>query len=89
MDWAFVLVVILSVFLAIFLVLSIILAVMLIRVARQIRNITSAAERTAQTVESVASRVAKITTPVAVTKLVLSLIRNFKKSNKSRGGKDE
>jgi hypothetical protein len=40
MDWAQVLVVILSLFLAIFLLLAIVLTVMLIKVTRQIKTVT-------------------------------------------------
>jgi len=51
MDWAYVLVIILSVFLALFLLLSIILAVLLIRITLKIKSVADSAERTAGTVE--------------------------------------
>lgn len=51
MDWAYVLVIILSVFLTVFLVLGIILVVLLIRVTLQIKSVTDSAKRTSDAIE--------------------------------------
>ena len=45
MEWAQVLVIILSVFLALFLGLAIVLTLLLIRITKQIKSITNTAER--------------------------------------------
>ena len=58
MEWAQILVIILSVFMALFLLLAIVLVVKLIQISRQIRRITSSAERTALKIESVATSTA-------------------------------
>lgn len=74
MDWAQVLVIILSVFLAIFLLLAIALVVLLIKVTRQIKSVAGAAERTALKFESVAGQVAAISSPLAIAKIVTNYI---------------
>lgn len=79
MEWAQVLVIILSVFLAIFLVLGIVLLVMLIKISNRIKSVAGAAERTALKFEGVASNVAMFTSAKSATKFVTSLIKNFKK----------
>ena len=80
MDWAQVLVIILSVALAIFLILAIMLTALLIRVTVQIKSITSAAERTALKFESVAENAARFATPMAV----FNIVSKFIKKNKSK-----
>ncbi|MFZ1258242.1 MAG: hypothetical protein WAQ25_02120 [Candidatus Saccharimonas sp.] len=79
MEWAMVLVIILSVFLALFLALAITLVVLLIKVTRQIKSVTSTAERTALKFESAASNAAMFTSPVALAKIVKSFINDRKK----------
>ncbi len=79
MEWAQVLVIILSVFLALFLLLAIILVGLLIKVTKQIRSITATAERTAMKFESAASNAATFTSPVAIAKIVKSFISDRKK----------
>ena len=78
MEWAQVLVIILSVFLALFLLLSIILVVLLIKVTRQIKSVTGAAERTALKFESVASNVAAFSSPIAIAKVVSEFVKKSK-----------
>ena len=79
MDWAQILVIILSVFLAMFLLLAIALRVMLIRLTKQIKNVTSVAERTAIKLETVASNAAMATSPVALVKIIKVLFNRFRK----------
>lgn len=74
MEWAQVLVIILSVTLAVFLLFSIVLVIMLIRVTRQIQAVTGAAERTAKRFESVASEVASFMSAKAIMRAVTSFI---------------
>lgn len=78
MEWAQVLVIILSVFLALFLVLSIALVILLIKVTRQIKSVTATAERTALKFESAATNAATFTSPIALAKIVKSFINNRK-----------
>lgn len=79
MEWAQVLVIILSVFLAIFLLLGIVLTIVLIKISRRINSVAGAAERTALKFEGVASNVAMFTSAKSATKFVSSLLKNFKK----------
>ena len=78
MEWAQVLVIILSVFLALFLLLGIILLVLLIKVTKQIKAVAGAAERTALKFEGVASNIAMFSSARSLTKFVSSFIKNFK-----------
>ena len=79
MEWAQILVIILSVFLALFLILGIVLTALLIKVTKQIKLVTGTAERTAQKFEQTASNIATFTSPVALGKLVMSF---FNKRNR-------
>jgi len=79
MDWAQVLVIILSVFLAIFLILAIVLTALWIRVTVQIKSITGAAERTALKFETAAQNAAKLATPLAIVNIVSAFIKKNKK----------
>lgn len=79
MEWAQVLVIILSVFLALFLALGIVLMVLLIKVTKQIKTVAGAAERTALKFEGVASNVAMFTSARSMTKVVSTFVKNFKK----------
>lgn len=78
MEWAQILVIILSVFLALFLLLSIILVVLLIKVTRQIKSVTGAAERTALKFESIAGSVATFSSPIAIAKVVAEFVKKAK-----------
>lgn len=79
MEWAMVLVIILSVFLALFLALAIVLVILLIKVTKQIKSVTGAAERTALKFESAAANAATFTSPIALAKIVKSFINDRKK----------
>lgn len=79
MDWAMVLVIILAVFLALFLVLAIVLVALLIKVTKQIKSITTTAERTALKFESAAENISRFSSPIMIAKLVSSFIKKSKK----------
>ena len=79
MEWAQVLVIILSVFLAIFLLLGIVLLALLIKVTREIKSVAGAAERTALKVEGFATNVAAFTSPTAILRMVSSFVKNMRK----------
>lgn len=79
MDWAQILVIILSVFLAIFLVLAIILVVLLIRVTRQIKEVTGTAARTALSFEKAVAGLTTITSPLMLFKIAMKYIKKYKK----------
>jgi len=78
MEWAQILVIILSVFLAIFLLLAIILAGMLIKVTQQIKRVTESAQRTADHIEDAARGVGKVTSPIFIMRLVKRMLRKHK-----------
>ena len=78
MEWAQILVIILSVFLAIFLVLGIVLLVFLIRITKQIKAVAGVAERTALKFENTASNIATFTSQVALAKMVTSFFKDKK-----------
>ena len=79
MEWAQILVIILSLFLALFLLLGIVLLVLLIKVTKQIKSVAGAAERTALKFEGAASNLVTFSSPAALFKLVASFVKNFKK----------
>ena len=82
-DWAQILVIILSTFLAIFLIVGIILAVMLVRLTRQIRTIAAVAERTMEGFE----RAARNVRLAAVPTMILGKVMKFIKKEKHHDGK--
>ncbi len=77
-----VLVIILSVFLAFFLILGVMLTIYLIKLTREIRNVTQAAGRTVGTIESVVSGAAKLTSPLFMAELINKYLKKFKKGKK-------
>ncbi len=79
MEWAQILVIILSIFLAIFLLLAIILVTILIKVSRQIKAVTGSAERTVQNVEKAMTNVSNVTTPMYLMKLLKKQLKKTKK----------
>ena len=79
MDWAQVLVIILSIFLAIFLLLGIILTVMLIKVTKQIKSITESAGRTINGFEKIIDKASAFTSPVYLAKTIFDQVQKAKK----------
>lgn len=82
MDWAQILVIILSIFLALFLLLGIVLTVLLIRLTQQIRSVTASAQRTASGIEGVVSTLTKFSSPGIASKLVLGQFKKLRKKRK-------
>jgi predicted PurR-regulated permease PerM len=78
MDWAQILVIILSIFLALFLLLGIVLVVLLIRLTQQIRSVTESAQRTANGIEGLINNVTKFSSPGLLMKLVARQAKKFK-----------
>ena len=74
-----ILVIILSVFLAIFLILGGILAIYLIKLTREIREVTRSAERTASNIETLISGATKIASPIFFAEMVTRFAKKFKK----------
>ncbi|MFZ1361003.1 MAG: hypothetical protein WAS27_03215 [Candidatus Saccharimonadales bacterium] len=83
MDWAQILVIILSIFLALFLLVGIILTILLIRLTQQIKSVTESAKRTANEIEGVVHTMSALSTP----SLVLGTIMKHAKNLKRKGGK--
>lgn len=79
MDWAQILVIILSVFLALFLLLGIILTVLLIRLTQQIKSVTASAQRTANDIEGIVGSLAKFSSPSLAMKLLMKQAKKLKK----------
>lgn len=78
MDWAQILVVILSIFLALFLLLGIVLLVLFIKLTRQIKAVTGTAQRTAEGIEKAVVGFSKVTSPLAIAKIIGQQIKNYK-----------
>lgn len=87
MDWAFVLVIILSVFLALFLILGIILVILLIRVTIQIKKVTKSAEKTVLNIESVVSNLSRFGSPMLIGKSLLDNINKLKAKKRRKNEK--
>lgn len=79
MDWAQILVIILSTFLAIFLFLAIILTVLLIKVTRQIKSVTGSAMKTAEGFEKIVANFTAVSSPLLLFKTVMKYIKKYKK----------
>lgn len=79
MDWSQILVIILALFLAIFLLLAIILTALLIKVTKQIKEVTESAQRTVYGFEKMVTGISKITSPAILGKII------FEQINKARG----
>jgi len=78
MDAMEILVIILSVFLAVFLLAGIILTILLIRITRQIRRVTTSAEKTALNIENVTTTFAKVSSPMVVAKIVAEQFKKYR-----------
>lgn len=77
-DWAYVLVIILSCFLALFLLLAIILVAMLIGVTHKIKQVTKLAQNTAEYIEQMVVVTSKTVTPMMLFRKL------FKKSKEGK-----
>jgi len=88
MDWAQVLVIILSIFLAIFLLLGIILTVLLIKVTKQIKSVTQSAERTVNGLEKMVMNASTFTSPAHLAKIIFGQVKKMQRKD-SRKGRSE
>lgn len=79
MEWAQILVIILSIFLAIFLILAIVLTILLIKVTRQIKDVTHTAARTALGFEKAIASLSAISSPVFILQSVMKYVKKHKK----------
>ncbi len=79
-----ILVVILSVALAIFIILGIICFVLIIRVTRQIGDVTERFQNVAKNVDEMAQNIAQITSPIVITKSVMSIFKKFKSKGEKK-----
>lgn len=70
-DWAYVLVIILSCFFALLLLLAIILVAMLIGVTHKIRQVTKSAQNTAEHIEQMVATTSSTITPIVLLKKIL------------------
>ena len=78
MDWAQVLVIILSIFLALFLLLAIVLTAILIKLTRQIKAVTGSAQRTAESVEKAVVGFTNVTSPMFLARELAKQFKKFK-----------
>jgi hypothetical protein len=78
MEWAQVLVIILSIFLGLFLLVGIILTILLIKLTRQINAVTSSAQRTAESVEKAVVGFTTVTSPMFLVKTLSKHLKKFK-----------
>lgn len=78
MDWAQILVIILAMFLALFLALGIALLIMLLHLTKQIKTVTSSAQRTANHVERLVMGIASTVRPALLFTMLKNLIKRKK-----------
>lgn len=82
MDWAQILVIILSTFLGIFLILGIVLIVMLIKLTHQIRAVSDSAGRTVKMFEkTMTSARGLVSLP-----MIIKLVTKYAKKRHAKGG---
>jgi len=74
-----ILVIILGVMLAIFLILAIVLVALLIKVTKQIRNVTTTAQNAVEHVNEFAMNVTKFSSPALVGKFVFDQIKKMRR----------
>lgn len=79
MEWAQILVIILSVFLALFLIVGIILIIMLIKVTNQIKRVTGSAERTAVSIEKIVGKASSMASFSAIAGLITKQLSKTRK----------
>ena len=83
MDASQILVIILAIFLALFLLLAIVLTVLFIKIAMQIKRVTTVAEQTAFKFDSIMSVMQKAVAPAMIAKLVNDIAQRFIDRKKS------
>lgn len=79
-----ILVIILAVALAVFLVLAIILTVLLIIIAKKIRTVANAAERSVLHIEGIVAALQKAAAPAVITRFLMDQISRFADRRKNK-----
>jgi uncharacterized membrane protein len=82
---ASILLIIVSTVLAIFLVVAIIATIYFIKLLKELRRVTAHAEVVAESVESAANSIGKAASPLAVLKLISSIVTQASKINRKKG----
>lgn len=80
-----VLVIIVSSILAVFLIVLIVALVFVVKILKQLRRITERAENVADSVEAAATTFEKAASPLAILKLIGSIVEQSTKIRKRRG----
>lgn len=83
MEWAQILVILLSVLLSLLLIAAIVLVIQLIRITRKINEVVESAQRIAATVEETTVNVARVTSPVWLARALSSSVKRMFRSRKS------
>lgn len=87
MDAQTILVIILSLALAVFLILAIALAIMLIRISRNVKNITEEAEGIVHNVNSISGLIKQNVKPAIVSASIVNALQKFLRKDKRKGKK--
>lgn len=85
MDWAQILVILLTVILVVFLILAAILTVLLIKLTHQIKSVASSAQKTVSSIETSASRLRKGVAPLVFISSVIKRRQARKDSHHEEG----
>ena len=75
MDWAQILVIVLAVLFTVFLILAISLAILLVRITRQIKEVTASAERTVHAIEGSVTTFNRAALPFMMARKVIQIAR--------------
>lgn len=81
MDWAQILVVILSIFLGLLVLSAVVLVVVFIRLTHQIKSVTDNAERAVKNIEDAVHSFSKTSSSLAVVQMI---VKRFKKHKKKQ-----
>lgn len=79
MNFAEILVYILAAALALFLILALVLVMLLIKITRQIKDITTTAQKTVNSVEKMAANVSAVTTPAGFARMIQTQVKNLRR----------
>ena len=84
MEWAQILVIMLSVLLALLLVLAIVLTIILIRITQRISAVVESAERVATNLEATTDNITRFTSPFWLAKTAVSSIKKLFTTKRNR-----
>ena len=80
-----ILIIMLSVTLTVFLIVAIILSIYLIKLTKDIRSITTAAERTANNIEATVNNISKAVSPMFAAEMISRYINKFRNKGYKKG----